>query len=107
MATPQYRAHFDFDLRFANGGALAGTGFRLDLPNGGESTEEIGLLLVQHLGLALVDEVELRSLRIVEEPHRCSRGVGGAPASVPAIGRIVDLSHPIRAGLVTYPGLPA
>ncbi|MCH6230311.1 cyclase family protein [Microbacterium sp. CFH 31415] len=103
---PEYRAHFDFDIRFANGGALAGTGFRLDLPSADASEDEIGRLLVQHLGLALVDEVELRGLRVVEEEHRGSRGVASAAAT--GVGtRVVDLSHPIRAGLVTYPGLPA
>ena len=56
---------------------------------------------------ALVDEVELRGLRIVEEPHRGSRGVADAAPGVAATTRVVDLSHPIRAGLVTYPGLPA
>jgi arylformamidase len=102
----EYRAHFDFDIRFANGGALAGTGFRLDLPSPDVSEDEIGRLLVQHLGLALVDEVELRGLRVVEEEHRGSRGVDSAAAT--GVGtRVVDLSHPIRAGLVTYPGLPA
>jgi kynurenine formamidase len=105
---PDFRAHFDFDIRFANGGELSGTGFRLDLPGPDASEAEIGRLLVQHLGLALVDEVELRGLRIVEEPHRGSRGVGDpAGAPVEAATRVVDLSHPIRAGLVTYPGLPA
>ena len=81
---PEYRAHFDFDIRFANGGEIAGTGFRLDVPSDSLSTDEIGLLLVKHLGLALVDEVELRGLRIVEEAHRGSRGVAeesGAPAA--------------------------
>lgn len=102
---PDYRAHFDFDIRFANGGGLSGTGFRLDLPSADATEGEVGRLLVQHLGLALVDEVELRGLRIVEEPHRGSRGVDAASAA--AATRIVDLSHPIRAGLVTYPGLPA
>lgn len=101
----QYRAHFDFDIRFANGGGLAGTGFRLDLPSAEVTEEELGRLLVAHLGVALVDEVELRGVRIVEEPHRGSRGV--APADSGAGARVVDLSHPIRAGLVTYPGLPA
>ena len=103
---PEYRAHFDFDIRFANGGGLAGTGFRLDLPSADATEGEIARLLIAHLGLALVDEVELRGLRIVEEPHRGSRGVDAAS---PAAGetRVVDLSHPIRAGLVTYPGLPA
>ncbi|MCP2635734.1 cyclase family protein [Microbacterium sp. HD4P20] len=104
----QYRAHFDFDIRFANGGGLAGTGFRLDLPSADLGEPEVATLLVQHLGLALVDEVELRGLRIVEEPHRGSRGVETIPdAAATASRRVVDLSHPIRAGLVTYPGLPA
>ena len=103
---PEYRAHFDFDLSFANGGALAGTGFRLDLPTPDADADAIGRLLVQHLGLTLVDEVELRGLRIVEEPHRGSRGIAqDRDAAAPT--RVVDLSHPIRAGLVTYPGLPA
>jgi kynurenine formamidase len=101
----QYRAHFDFDIRFANGGGMSGTGFRLDLPSAEATEDEIARLLVGHLGLALVDEVELRGVRIVEEPHRGSRGIP-APDAGPAT-RVVDLSHPIRAGLVTYPGLPA
>ncbi|MDW4574033.1 cyclase family protein [Microbacterium sp. M3] len=105
---PEYRAHFDFDIRFANGGGMSGTGFRLDLPSAGATEDEIARLLVTHLGLALVDEVELRGLRIVEEPHRGSRGIPPVPApEASRETRIVDLSHPIRAGLVTYPGLPA
>jgi arylformamidase len=104
-AVAEYRAHFDFDIRFANGGGLSGTGFRLDLPSSEASEAEIARLLVQHLGLALVDEVELRGLRTVEEAHRGSRGVQ-TTTDASARGRIVDLSHPIRAGLVTYPGLP-
>jgi arylformamidase len=102
---PDYRAHFDFDIRFANGGALSGTGFRLDVPAADTSVDEVAASLVAHLGLALVAEVDVRELRIVEEAHRGSRGVDAAPAR-PA-RRIVDLSHPIRAGLVSYPGLPA
>jgi arylformamidase len=104
-AMPEYRAHFDFDIAFANGGELSGTGFRLDLPGADVDEATVGRLLVQHLGLALVAEVELRGLRVVEEPHRGSRDTAPAPAS--SATRIVDLSHPIREGLVTYPGLPA
>jgi len=101
----QHRAHFDFDITFANGGGMSGTGFRLDLPSPGLDEAEIGRLLVAHLGLALVREVRLSRLSIVAEPHRGSRGIPVGPA--PSGARIVDLSHPIRAGLVTYPGLPA
>jgi len=107
---PEYRAHFDFDIAFANGGSLNGTGFRLDLPAASLDEDAIARLLVQHLGLALVGEVALHDVRIVEEPHRGSRGIEPAAGDGNAAGggiRIVDLSHPIREGLVTYPGLPA
>lgn len=102
---PDHRAHFDFEIRFANAGSLTGQGFRLDLPSADLDEASVGRLLVHHLGLALVDTVELSDLRIVEEPHRGSRGV--EPPAVNRDSRIVDLSHPIRAGLITYPGLPA
>jgi arylformamidase len=107
----EYRAHFDAAIAFVNGGGLRAEAFRLDLPSADLTEAEIGALLVRHLGLALVGSVELSNLEIVEEPHKGSRGVGpdaagrGAPA--PPRGRIVDLSHAIRAGLVTYPGIPA
>ncbi len=111
---PDYRAHFDFELTFANGGGLTGTGFRLDLPSPDLDETAVGVLLVQHLGLALVDRVALRGLRIVEEAHRGSRGVVDHSVVDHRVAdhrgfdhRVVDLSHPIRAGLVTYPGLPA
>jgi kynurenine formamidase len=34
------------------------------------------------------------------------RGTAGAPAPSPAASIIVDLSHPISDGILTYPGLP-
>ncbi|WP_312673627.1 cyclase family protein [Microbacterium sp.] len=104
--TDEYRAHFDFAIAFANGGGLQGQGFRLDLPRKDMTAEEISGLLVSHLGLALVGEVELRDLRIVAEPHRGSRGVA-APARADRTERVVDLSHPIAEGMVTASGLPA
>ncbi len=98
------RAIFDFVVTFTNGGHLRGEGFRLDLPRPDASDEEIGALLVAHLGLLMVGGVELRNLRRVQEPHRGSRGV---PRASSGGRRLVDLSHPIHHGLVTYPGLPA
>lgn len=103
-ASAQHRAHFDFTISFANGGAITGDGFRLDISRPDLGSDEIGALLVRHLGLALVGSIELRDLRIVEEAHRGSRGVDAPAAEGP---RVIDLSHPIEAGLVTYPGLPA
>jgi kynurenine formamidase len=121
MAT-EYRAHLDAEIDFVNGGGLRAEGFRLDLPSGDLGESEIAELLVRHLGLALVGRVQLSNLRIVEEPHRGSRGIpevgsglanvdadvdAGDAASARRRGELVDLSHPIRDGLVTYPGLPA
>jgi len=102
---PEYRAVFDARVEFANGGHLTTEGFRLDLPTGAETPDQIGALLVAHLGLAMVAEIDLANLEIVEEAHKGSRGIETGSADRPR--RIVDLSHAIRDGLVTYPGLPA
>ena len=101
----EYRAHFDARIEFANGGGLTAEAFRLDLPSPDLDEAAIGRLLVQHLGLALVGSVTLTDLAIVEEPHRGTRGIETAPAGTGR--RVIDLSHRIHAGLVTYPGLPA
>src|SRR5215470_6851135 len=98
------RAVFDFVVTFSNGGSLRGEGFRLDLPRADAPDREIAALLVTHLGLLMVDRVELRNLRRAEEPHRGSRAV---PRALGGSRRLIELSHPIHHGLVTYPGLPA
>jgi len=46
----QHRAVFDFQIELTNGGALNGTGFRLDVPREAISTDELGQLLVRRLG---------------------------------------------------------
>ncbi|HEX4401040.1 MAG TPA: cyclase family protein [Galbitalea sp.] len=102
---PQYRAHFDAQVDFANGGGLTASEFRLDLPSKDVDEPTVARLFVQHLGLALVGSVRLTNLTIVEEQHRGSRGIEvEAPSEA---GRFVELSHVIREGLITYPGLPA
>ncbi|CAN5246066.1 hypothetical protein BH11ACT3_BH11ACT3_06490 [soil metagenome] len=102
---PQYRAHFDARVEFANGGGLSADDFRLDLPAADLDEATIGRLFVQHLGLALVGSVVLSRLRIVEEVHRGSRGIEAVDHS--SAGRVVDLSHVIHEGMITYPGMPA
>ncbi|UYO96972.1 cyclase family protein [Microbacterium sp. M28] len=103
-----YRAVFDARISFVNGGGLTAEGFRLDLPDPDVTESDVARLLVQHLGLALVGEVRLDGLQIVEEQHRGSRGIRTpSDADAPAGFRLVDLSHTIRQGLVTLPGIPA
>jgi arylformamidase len=105
---PEYRAHFDAEVEFTNGGGLTATGFRIDLPAADLTESDVARLFVQHLGLALVVEVRLANLEIVEERHRGTRGIEAD--SHPDAGkpsRFIELSHVIRDGLATYPGLPA
>ncbi len=104
----EHRAVFDARIQFVNGGSLTAERFRMDLPTTDPSEDEIARLLVEHLGLALVGEVRLERVQIVEEQHRGSRGIASlVPAARDAAYRLVDLSHTIREGLVTYPGVPA
>jgi arylformamidase len=106
---PQFRAHFDAQVEFVNGGGLTANGFRLDLPTEDADEQTVARLFVQHLGLALVGSVRLTNLEIVAEQHRGSRGIptDNEVASPSDTRRFIELSHVIRAGMVTYPGLPA
>lgn len=89
------RVQFDFEIEFTNGGGIQGRDFRLDIPSGDISDRELGEYLVRDLRLLMVGEVRIRNKRILEEAHkRLSQ-------------RLVDLSHVIHDGLVTYKGLPA
>ncbi|MFD1713214.1 cyclase family protein [Amnibacterium flavum] len=101
----EYRAVFDARIQFVNGGGLTAEGFRLDVPSADVDERTVGELLVRHLGLALVESVELTGFELVEEAHTGSRGmVASAPA--PDGPRYIDLSHTIVDGLLTMPGMP-
>ena len=100
------RVAFDFDIEFTNGGGLQGQDFRLDVPGEDVTDAWIGDALVRDLRLLMVGNVRIRNRRVLAEPHK--RGLEAAPSgdATPAPRRLVDLSHPIIAGMTTYPGLP-
>jgi len=105
----EYRASFDATVSFSNGGDIAVHGFRVDVPAADIDEAGIAALFVASLGLLMTDSVELRNVQIFAEPHKGTRGGPsergtGTPAQG---GRLVELSHVIRPGMVTYPGLPA
>ncbi|MBB4958088.1 cyclase family protein [Micromonospora polyrhachis] len=108
--TAQWRAQFDAEVSFANGGGLRTEGFRLDIPGTTiEGTtigdDELAALFVRHLGLLMVAEVRISNKTIIQEAHKGGRGVTASP-SVGA-RRMIELSHVIRDGMVTLPGFPA
>jgi kynurenine formamidase len=104
----EYRASFDAATRFSNGGDLTAHGFRVDVPSPDVDEAAIAALFVASLGLLMTDSVQLSNVEIVAEPHKGTRGgpsdYGGGRTA--AGGRLVELSHVIRADMITYPGLP-
>jgi kynurenine formamidase len=104
----EYRASFDASVTFANGGGLTAAGFRVDVPSPDVDEAGIAALFVASLGLLMTESVELSNVEVFAEPHKGTRGgpsdrLTGPPSRG---GTLVELSHVIRAGMITYPGLP-
>lgn len=97
--TGDHRVEFDFEITFANGGGLQGREFRLDIDEPTISDDALADLLVRDLRLLMVDAVTISNKRYLTEPHK------RAQPSEDAF-HLVDLSHPIVDGMITYPGLP-
>jgi kynurenine formamidase len=104
----EYRASFDAVINFSNGGDLTVHGFRVDVSGPGVDEAEIAALFVASLGLLMTDTAELSNVKVFAEPHKGTRGGPSDHRKGPAAagGRFVELGHVIRAGLITYPGLP-
>jgi arylformamidase len=104
----EYRASLDAAVSFSNGGDLTVHGFRVDLPSPDAGEAEIAALFLASLGLLMTDSVELSNVRVFAEAHKGTRGGPSDQRLAPATttGRLVELSHVIRAGMTTYPGLP-
>src|SRR5262249_44158664 len=93
------RVQFDFEIEFSNGGGLTGREFRLDIPGADISDEALADYIVQDMRLLMVQTVRIHNKTILVEPHK------RRPAA--ARSRLVDVSHDVEDGMVTYRGLPA
>ncbi len=100
------RATFDFEITFLNGGGLKGHDFRLDVRGEDASDDELADALIRDLRLLMVREVRIFNKRIIRERHKRTSAANEPAADSPG-GRLIDLSHTIHDGMVTYPGLPA
>jgi len=99
------RACFDFEVDFSNGGGLQGQGFRLDIDGDDIADSELAAYVIRDLRLLMVGEIRILNKRIIEEQHKRSGAGSGTAASDKAT--LVDLSHTIEHGMITYKGLPA
>lgn len=103
MEAVEWRAEFDAEVKFSNGGSLHVEDFRLDIPGEDLSNEALGELFVRHLGLLMVGAVDIDNKRLIQERHKGSRGV---LTDGPGPRRLVELSRVLHDGMITYPGLP-
>ncbi|HEX8755785.1 MAG TPA: cyclase family protein [Steroidobacteraceae bacterium] len=101
----QYRVKFDFEIDFANGGGIQGQDFRLDIRGEAISDQEVADLIVKDLRLLMVARVRILNKEILREPHR--RAEARREGSAGSSRAMIDLSHAIETGMVTYMGLPA
>jgi kynurenine formamidase len=94
------RVKFDFEIEFSNGGGLRGQGFRLDIEGDDIADEALADYLVRDMRLLMVGTVRIRNKTILAEAHK-------RPTRTAAPRRLIDVSHEVEAGMVTYRGLPA
>lgn len=95
------RVKFDFEIDFTNGGGIQGQDFRLDINGEAISDQALADYIVSDLRLLMVGAVRILNKEIISEPHK--RQPINAQAK---LTRLVDLSHTITDGLITYKGLP-
>jgi kynurenine formamidase len=105
-AGEQKRVQFDFEVEFLNGGGIQGQGFRLDIAGDDIEDDALARYIVEDLRLLMVGSVRILNKTIIVEPHKRSRVPSTAPdrQSAPTL---IDLSHTIEDGMITYKGLPA
>ena len=99
------RVRFDFEIEFLNGGGIQGQDFRLDISGEDISDDALAAEIVADLRLLMVGNVRILNKAIIEEAHK--RGEFSPATAADKQRRLIDLSHVIEQGMVTYKGLPA
>lgn len=107
MSAPvsQKRVQFDFEIEFLNGGGIQGQGFRLDIEGEDIDDGALAQYIVQDLRLLMVGRVAILNKTIIAEPHK--RWQAKMTGEDEATATLIDLSHTIEDGMITYKGLPA
>ena len=98
----QKRVKFDFEIYFTNGGSIKGEDFRLDISGDDISDKVLADYIVEDLRLLMVGQTKILNKVIFEEQHKRKPIDENIKTDL-----LIDLSHTIENGLVTYKGLPA
>lgn len=97
----EQRVVFDFEVEFTNGGGIQGQDFRLDIEGETVSDEFLISHLIADLRLLMVGKVTILNKYYIQEKHK-RKAVRKETHE-----NLIDLSHVIFDGLITYKGLPA
>ncbi|WON92492.1 cyclase family protein [Sphingobacterium sp. UGAL515B_05] len=96
------RVKFDFEIFFTNGGSIKGEDFRLDISGDDIIDSALADYIVEDMQLLMVGKVNILNKEILIEPHK-RKPIDESVAE----DFLIDLSHTIEDGLITYKGLPA
>lgn len=96
------RVKFDFEIFFTNGGSIKGEDFRLDISGDDISDSALTDYIVEDMQLLMVGKVNILNKEILIERHK-RKPIDESVAEE----LLIDLSHTIEDGLITYKGLPA
>ncbi len=96
------RVKFDFEIYFTNGGSIKGEDFRFDISGDNIPDEDLADYIVADLRLLMVGQTKILNKVIFEEQHKRKPINKNNKTDL-----LIDLSHTIEHGLITYKGLPA
>ncbi|MGE3872052.1 MAG: cyclase family protein [Parvibaculaceae bacterium] len=100
------RVCFDFEVDFSNGGGIQGQDFRLDIDGDDIADDALAAHIIEDMRLLMVREIRVLNKKIIEERHK-RRASAAASADAAGATKLIDLSHTIETGMITYKGLPA
>jgi arylformamidase len=98
QATTDQRVLFDFAVEFLNGGGIQGQEFRLDIEGDTIGDAELADYIVHDMRLLMVKQVHILKKQIITERHKRAE---------PPRRLLIDVSHAVEDGMITYKGLPA
>jgi kynurenine formamidase len=98
----QKRVKFDFEFFFTNGGSIKGEDFRLDIEGDDISDKALVDSVITDMRLLMVGETRILNKEIITEAHKRK-----SPSTENNKKILIDLSHTIEDGMITYKGLPA
>jgi arylformamidase len=101
------RVRFDFEVDFSNGGGIQGQDFRLDIDGHDISDDALAAYLIKDMRLLMVGDVRILNKEIIDERHKRRTDVSEVTEAAGDTDYLIDLSHTIESGMITYKGLPA